>query len=121
MRRQRPSELVDGAREEAPSPESLVDEELRLHLEGRAEELVAAGASAEEAQREALRRFGDLEAASRRCLQYDRQRAHAFRNSSASCSSSCLRLTDRRGIRPGDDRSDGFAAAGNGRTEFEDG
>ncbi len=36
-----------------------VDAELSFHLQGRIEELVAAGMSREEAEREALRRFGD--------------------------------------------------------------
>lgn len=39
-----------------------VDEELRFHLEARADELVRQGWSPEEAAREARRRFGDVEA-----------------------------------------------------------
>jgi predicted permease len=38
-----------------------VDDEVRLHLEMRAEELIAAGLSPEEARAEALRRFGDVD------------------------------------------------------------
>ena len=38
-----------------------VDAELAFHLEGRIEELMAAGMSRADAEREALRRFGDRE------------------------------------------------------------
>ena len=38
-----------------------VDEEIRLHLEMRVEELMAQGVPPEKARREALRRFGDVE------------------------------------------------------------
>ncbi|HET7746808.1 MAG TPA: ADOP family duplicated permease, partial [Vicinamibacteria bacterium] len=48
-----------------------VDEELQLHLEMRAEELVARGMTAEEARAEALRRFGDLEYTRRYCREQD--------------------------------------------------
>jgi putative ABC transport system permease protein len=48
---------------------SDVDEELRVHLEMRAEELRAGGMAPEAAQREALRRFGDLEGTRRYCRQ----------------------------------------------------
>ena len=48
---------------------SEVDEELRVHLEMRAEELRAAGMPPEAARREALRRFGDLERTRRYCRQ----------------------------------------------------
>jgi predicted permease len=44
-----------------------VDEELRLHLELRAEELEAGGLSPEAARAEALRRFGDVERVRRAC------------------------------------------------------
>ena len=44
---------------------SEVDEELRLHLEMRVAELDRAGMSPDEARREALRQFGDLEATRR--------------------------------------------------------
>lgn len=36
-----------------------VNEELSFHLQGRIEELVAGGMTREDAEREALRRFGD--------------------------------------------------------------
>jgi len=38
-----------------------VDEELRFHLEGRIEDLMARGMSREQAEAEARRRFGDAE------------------------------------------------------------
>ena len=44
-----------------------IDEEIRLHLELRVEELRAKGLSLDEARREALRRFGDLEGTRRYC------------------------------------------------------
>src|SRR5918993_1835741 len=50
---------------------SDVDEELRLHLEMRVEELIAAGMPENEARREALRQFGDLETTRRYCRQQD--------------------------------------------------
>jgi putative ABC transport system permease protein len=50
---------------------SEVDEELALHIELRAEALVARGWSAEAARREALRQFGDLEATRRYCRSQD--------------------------------------------------
>ena len=37
-----------------------VDEELAFHLQMRTEQLIAAGLSAEDANREALRQFGNL-------------------------------------------------------------
>jgi predicted permease len=40
---------------------SEIDDELRVHLEMRVEELIAGGMTAEDARREALRQFGDLE------------------------------------------------------------
>lgn len=53
---------------------SEVDEELKLHLEMRVEELVVSGMPRDEAQREALRQFGDLEATKRYCRQQDETR-----------------------------------------------
>ena len=38
-----------------------VDEELAIHIEMRIDELVATGMSRDEANREALKQFGDLE------------------------------------------------------------
>ena len=48
-----------------------VDEELNLHLEMRVEELRKQGLSTEEAHREALRRFGDLERTREYCRRQD--------------------------------------------------
>lgn len=53
---------------------SEVDEELRHHLELRIQELQARGLSHEEAEREARRLFGDLEAARRYCRHQDERR-----------------------------------------------
>ena len=39
-----------------------VDEELRLHLEMRIDDLAAQGMTREDARREAVRQFGDLDA-----------------------------------------------------------
>ena len=51
-----------------------VDEELAFHLEETEEELVAEGMEREAARREARRRFGDLEAPRRYCV--EQQTAH---------------------------------------------
>jgi putative ABC transport system permease protein len=51
-----------------------VDEELAFHLEMRERELVSRGLSAEEARREALRQFGDLDDARRFCAAEDARR-----------------------------------------------
>lgn len=48
-------------------PMQFVDDELRHHIEGRAEELMAEGWSEAEALREAQRRFGDPAAVARQC------------------------------------------------------
>ena len=48
-----------------------VDEEIRVHLEMRVRELRAHGVSLEDARREALRRFGDLEATREYCRRQD--------------------------------------------------
>ena len=50
---------------------SEVNEELRQHLDMKVEELTASGMPAEEARREALRQFGDLEGTSRYCRRED--------------------------------------------------
>ena len=42
-----------------------VDEEIRIHVEMRVDELLAQGLSEEDARREALRRFGDVESTRR--------------------------------------------------------
>ena len=44
-----------------------IDEELRFHLEQRAAENIAAGMSAEEAAREARKRFGNLQSIREEC------------------------------------------------------
>ncbi len=51
-----------------------VDEELDFHLQERIDELVAEGASPEDARREVHQRFGDLSRVRRECLELDRQR-----------------------------------------------
>ncbi len=51
-----------------------VDEELSVHLEMRINELMAAGMTPEAAQREALRRFGDLEATRDYCRRQDEEK-----------------------------------------------
>ncbi len=51
-----------------------VDEELSLHLEMRVNELIAAGTPPDEARREALRQFGDLEATREYCRRQDEER-----------------------------------------------
>ena len=56
------------------SVKSEVDEELSLHLEMRIDELVASGMPREDATREALRQFGDLEATRRYCREQDEKR-----------------------------------------------
>ena len=48
-----------------------VDEELRVHLEMRAEELRAAGLTSDAASREAIRQFGDLEGTRQYCRTQD--------------------------------------------------
>jgi putative ABC transport system permease protein len=53
---------------------SEVDEELRTHIDMRVEELVASGMSREDATREALRQFGDLDATRRYCREQDETR-----------------------------------------------
>lgn len=50
-----------GGRVVPPDPDREVEEELSFHLEMRIRDLMAAGMSAEEARREALRRQGDVE------------------------------------------------------------
>jgi putative ABC transport system permease protein len=56
-----------------------VDEELRVHLEMRAEDLVANGMSADAARREALRQFGDLEYTRRYCKNQDERKEAGMR------------------------------------------
>ena len=59
--------------------ESEIDEELRVHLEMRVEELKARGLSAEAARREALRQFGDLETTRRYCRRQDLEKEKRVR------------------------------------------
>ena len=56
-----------------------VDEELRVHLEMRIEELVAKGMSSDAARREALRQFGDLEYTRRYCRNQDERKEAGMR------------------------------------------
>ncbi len=53
---------------------SEVDEELKVHLEMRVEDLRARGLSAEAARREALRQFGDLEGTRQYCRRQDQEK-----------------------------------------------
>ena len=52
----------------------MIDEELALHLEMRARELIEGGMPPEEARHEARRQFGDLEATRRYCQQEDERK-----------------------------------------------
>ncbi|MGH7616324.1 MAG: ADOP family duplicated permease [Gemmatimonadaceae bacterium] len=56
-----------------------VDDELAFHLAMRAERLAAAGMSPEDAQREALRQFGDLGGVREDCVTMDEARAKTMR------------------------------------------
>ena len=56
-----------------------VDEEFRVHLAMRVEELMSEGMSSEGARREALRQFGDLEYARRYCRDQDERKESAMR------------------------------------------
>ena len=56
------------------SVKSDVDEELALHIEMRIDELVATGVSRDDAMREALKQFGDLERTRRYCREQDERR-----------------------------------------------
>jgi len=60
------------------SVESDVDEELNTHLEMRIEELVQSGMSRDDARREAMRQFGDLEGTRRYCRQQDQTRENVM-------------------------------------------
>jgi putative ABC transport system permease protein len=57
---------------------SEVDEELNAHLEMRVDELVASGMTPDEARREAIRQFGDLESTRRYCREQDETRENAM-------------------------------------------
>src|SRR5438093_1610177 len=56
--------------------QSEIDEELRLHLDMRTEELVARGMAVEDARREALRQFGDLPGTREYCRRQDEDKEH---------------------------------------------
>jgi putative ABC transport system permease protein len=55
-----------------------LDDELRFHMEARLEELRANGLSEEDAHREAMRRFGDMDDARHYCRAADRRRGRAI-------------------------------------------
>ena len=55
-----------------------VDEELSVHLEMRIDELVAGGMPRDDARREALRQFGDLDATRKYCRQQDEERENVM-------------------------------------------
>jgi predicted permease len=56
------------------SVQADVDEELRLHLETRVEELRSHGLSLEDARQEAMRQFGDLESTREYCRRQDEEK-----------------------------------------------
>jgi putative ABC transport system permease protein len=60
------------------SVDQEVDEELNTHLAMRIDELVASGMSREDATREALRQFGDVEATRRYCREQDETRENTM-------------------------------------------
>ena len=55
-----------------------IDEELNVHIEMRTDELVAAGMPPDEARREAIRQFGDIETTRRYCREEDETRENAM-------------------------------------------
>jgi predicted permease len=75
-RRERPFWYLRRRRHEL---QAEVDEEFRVHLEMRVEELTARGLSTEAARREALRQFGDLEYTRRYCRDQDERREAGMR------------------------------------------
>ena len=60
------------------SVEADVDEELNTHLEMRIDELVRSGMTKEDARREAVRQFGDLESTRRYCREQDQTRENTM-------------------------------------------
>lgn len=60
------------------SVDADVEEELNTHLEMRVEELVATGMKRDDARREAMRQFGDLEGTRRYCREQDQTRENAM-------------------------------------------
>ena len=67
------------SRHETREIEAGVDEEIRFHVEMRAEQLVRMGHAPDEARAEALRRFGDLAATRAACVDSDRRRHRTHR------------------------------------------
>ncbi|OFW10001.1 MAG: hypothetical protein A3H96_03335 [Acidobacteria bacterium RIFCSPLOWO2_02_FULL_67_36] len=63
------------------SVQAEVDEELRLHLEMRVEELRSTGMPVEDARREALKQFGDLEGAREYCRRQDEEKESEMQRS----------------------------------------
>lgn len=55
-------------------PARDLSDELRFHLDTETQELIAAGLAPEEARRQALARFGDVDGARAECLESDRRR-----------------------------------------------
>ena len=76
MRRERPFWYLRRPPDEL---QAEVDEELRVHLEMRIEELVAKGMSSDAARREARRQFGDLEYTRRYCRNQDERKEAGMR------------------------------------------
>src|SRR5215207_7355994 len=58
---------------------AAVDDELTFHVEMLTDELVAAGLTREDARREALRRFGDMDGVRQRCYDISTEREAAVR------------------------------------------
>ncbi len=56
-----------------------VDDEIAFHIQMKVDKLVASGLSREDARKEAMRQFGDLEGVRRMCVTLDNQREHAMR------------------------------------------
>src|SRR5262245_10298472 len=66
-------------RRQADELQAEIDEELRVHLEMRIEELQANGMSSDAAHREALRQFGDLQYTRRYCRDQDERKEAGMR------------------------------------------
>jgi predicted permease len=56
-----------------------VDDEIAFHIQTKVEKLAASGLSPDDARREALRQFGDIEGVRRMCVTLDQQREHAMK------------------------------------------
>ena len=89
-----------------PDPEADLDDELRFHLQMRADALAARGLSPAQAKEEALRRMGDLRAVRRACLNEHRgaERARRTRERAMNLAEDLRRAA--RGLR----RAPGFTA-----------